>query len=626
MKEKNNLQKHFNVKEIKDPSFLRSLKYKELDILSNDIRDYIVDEVSKNGGHLSSNLGVVELTIALHRKFDFKKDKIIYDVGHQCYTHKILTGRSLEGLRHKGKVAGFQKICESEYDIYEAGHSSTSISAASGFALARDANKEKYDVIAFIGDSSIVSGMAFEALNYLGGRKEKVIIILNDNDMSISRPVGGLGKLFRKISVLKGYNKFKSGLSKILNTSKFGSWILDRLTNMKSWFKRHLVQINIFDNLGLKYIGPIDGHNIKALEKALDRAKKMPSSVVVHVNTTKGKGYKYSEKDRDGSWHGVNPFDKETGKPLNVDENKITWSRVYANLLDDELNNRQYAYLISPATIKGAELDDIFKKYTSRCIDTGICEEHAVTLASGLSANHKHPIVSIYSTFMQRAFDQISHDIARMNLNSTFLVDRSGLVGLDGDTHQGIYDEAFLLSTPNTTVSMASNPNIAKNLLIESFNCHGPFFIRYPRGMVDKHYDNVSYPLLYGKWIVDINNSSNNVVIGFGPIYEEVKDKILKENLNVTLVNAVYQSPMDEELIIKLINKKKIFVFDAYGTREGFSNKLLDKLNSLGYKGEYKSYAIGLEFVKQATVNEQLFDYELTSDQIVDNIKKYINN
>ena len=624
MKKDKNTPLHHNVSEIKSPSFLRELDYKQLNVLAEDIREYIVDNVSKSGGHLSSNLGVVELTIALHRVFDFTKDKLIFDVGHQAYTHKVLTGRSLENLRHKGCTAGFQKIDESIYDVYEAGHSSTSISAAAGFATARDANHEKYDVVAFIGDSSIVSGMSFEALNFLGGRNEKVIIILNDNDMSISKPVGGFAKLFRKVSSAKGYNRLKRSLSASLSKTKFGRWIAKGLSGIKGWLKRHLIKINLFDNLGLSYIGPIDGHNIKELEKALKAAKKTNHSVVVHVNTLKGKGYKYAEGDKDGSWHGVGPFDKETGLALNKAEDKISWSKLYADLVDEEMDKRKYSFVISPATIKGSELDEVFYRYKDRAIDVGICEEHAVTYASGLAMNGKHPIVSIYSTFMQRAFDQISHDVARLSANVTFLVDRSGLVGLDGSTHQGIYDESFLLGTPNVSVTMASNPNIAKNLLIESFNCHGPFFIRYPRSMVNKDYKNVSYPLLYGKWIYDIDNHSDNVVIGFGPIYEEVKKLILDKKLDVDLINAVYQNPMDKDIIYKISNKKRIFVFDAYGTKEGFANKLLNALNDLDYKGEYKSVAIDLKFVKHSTLDEQFRKFGLAPDQLVDSIEKYI--
>lgn len=623
-KDKNELV-HYNVSDIKSPDFLHDLDYKQLKVLCGDIRDYIVDNVSQSGGHLSSNLGVVELTVALHRVFDFNKDKIVFDVGHQAYTHKILTGRSLQDLRHKDKTSGFQKMDESPFDHYEAGHSSTSISAAAGFAIARDANHEDYNVVAFIGDSSIASGMAFEALNFLGGRKEKVIIILNDNDMSISRPTGGLSKIFRHISSTKNYNSFKSWLAKVLSKTKFGRKILKGLTRFKTWVKRHVLRMNVFDNIGLSYIGPIYGHDIKALEKALKQAKNKNKSVVVHVNTVKGKGYKYSENDKDGSWHGVGPFDKETGLPINKKENMMSWSKCYANIVDEVLNDRKYAYLISPATIKGGEIDEVFEKYSDRCIDVGICEEHAVTFASGLAVSGKHPIVSIYSTFMQRAFDQISHDIARMNLNATFLVDRSGLVGLDGETHQGIYDESFLLGTPNVTVSMASTASIAKSLVLESLNCHGPFFIRYPRVMLEKQDNVLSYPLLYGKWIKDISSNKKISVVGFGPIYEEVKTLIKDKKLDINLINAIYQNPMDENMVLDLSKQDKVFVFNAYGTKEGFSNKLLDKLIALGFKGEYKEYSVGLEFVKQATINEQLERFELTPNQIIDNIIKFIN-
>jgi len=388
------------LKDIKSPEFLNDLKYAELDILANKIRQEIIAKTSQYGGHLSSNLGVVEITIALHRMFNFKHDKLIFDVGHQSYTHKILTGRSLEYLRNRNGVSGFQKICESYYDCFEAGHSSTSLSAAQGFALNRDAKGEKYDVVAVIGDASVVNGLAFEALNNISHNKNKVIIILNDNEMSISRPTGGMGKFFSKISTASSYNRLKSSFT----------------SRVKNAIKRKLVPTTYFDNMGFQYIGCIDGHNIKALEKAIVRAKRTPRSVVLHVSTIKGKGYKYAENDTTGYWHGVTPFEIETGKPKNLHPESLSWSHLYSNLLAELMAKRNDIVIISPATVKGSGLEDLFASYPSRTFDVGIAEGHAVTLASGLAVAGTHPIVSIYSTFLQRAFDQIIHDIARMNL------------------------------------------------------------------------------------------------------------------------------------------------------------------------------------------------------------------
>ncbi|MDD4006269.1 MAG: 1-deoxy-D-xylulose-5-phosphate synthase, partial [Bacilli bacterium] len=417
------------LKDIKSPEFLNDLKYAELDILANKIRQEIIAKTSQYGGHLSSNLGVVEITIALHRMFNFKHDKLIFDVGHQSYTHKILTGRSLEYLRNRNGVSGFQKICESYYDCFEAGHSSTSLSAAQGFALNRDAKGEKYDVVAVIGDASVVNGLAFEALNNISHNKNKVIIILNDNEMSISRPTGGMGKFFSKISTASGYNRLKSSYKRFMFTTRFGHGIYNFTSRVKNAIKRKLVPTTYFDNMGFQYIGCIDGHNIKALEKAITRAKRTPRSVVLHVSTIKGKGYKYAENDTTGYWHGVTPFEIETGKPKNLHPELLSWSHLYSDLLAELMAKRNDIVIISPATVKGSGLEDLFASYPSRTFDVGIAEGHAVTLASGLAVAGTHPIVSIYSTFLQRAFDQIIHDIARMNLNVTFLIDRSGLVG-----------------------------------------------------------------------------------------------------------------------------------------------------------------------------------------------------
>jgi 1-deoxy-D-xylulose-5-phosphate synthase len=468
-----------DIRDIKGPEFLKELNYRSLDLLSEKIRREIIDKTSKYGGHLSSNLGVVEITIALHRMFNFKHDKLIFDVGHQSYTHKILTGRSLEYLRNRNGVSGFQKICESYYDCFEAGHSSTSLSAAQGFALNRDARGEKYDVVAVIGDGSIVNGLAFEALNNISHNNNKVIIILNDNEMSISRPTGGMGKFFAKISTASGYTNFKISYRRFMFKTRMGHALYNFTSRIKNAIKQKLVPTTYFDDMGFQYIGCIDGHNIKALEKAIARAKRTPKSVVLHVATVKGKGYRYAENDTTGYWHGVTPFEIESGKPKNLHPEELSWSHLFSDLLTALMAERNDLVIISPATVKGSGLEDLFSTYPKRTFDVGIAEGHALTLASGLAVAGTHPIVSIYSTFMQRAFDQIIHDIARMNLNITFLVDRSGLVGLDGETHQGIYDESFLLSTPNTVVTMPSSDKEAKYLLNESLKQHGPFFIRY---------------------------------------------------------------------------------------------------------------------------------------------------
>ncbi len=612
-----------DIRDIKGPDFLRELNYSSLDALSFKIRQEIIEKTAKYGGHLSSNLGVVEITIALHRMFNFKHDKLIFDVGHQSYTHKILTGRSLEYLRSRNGVSGFQKICESYYDCFEAGHSSTSLSAAQGFALNRDAKGENYDVVAVIGDGSIVNGLAFEALNNISHNNNKVIIILNDNEMSISRPTGGMGKFFAKISTASGYNRFKMSYKRFMFKTRLGHGIYNFTSRVKNAIKRKLVPTTYFDNMGFQYIGCIDGHNIKALERAIIRAKRTPKSVVLHVSTIKGKGYKYAENDTTGYWHGVTPFEIETGKPINLHPEELSWSHLFSDLLTGLMAERNDLVIISPATVKGSGLEDLFSAYPKRTFDVGIAEGHALTLASGLAVAGTHPIVSVYSTFMQRAFDQIIHDIARMNLNITFLVDRSGLVGLDGETHQGIYDESFLLNTPNTVVTMPSSDEEAKYLLYESLKQHGPFFIRYPRDLLKKNHLIKEANHQFGKWIMEREAKEKRVaIIAVGQLLRSLKELIMVDELDVTLVNAVFLKPHDHEMLKLLSQYETIVIYDAYATEWGFASYLKTKLSDLSYKGNIKTFAVPDVFVTQAKISEQLEQFGLLPKQVYGEIKK----
>ena len=614
-----------DIRDIKGPEFLKELNYRSLDLLSEKIRREIIDKTSKYGGHLSSNLGVVEITIALHRMFNFKHDKLIFDVGHQSYTHKILTGRSLEYLRNRNGVSGFQKICESYYDCFEAGHSSTSLSAAQGFALNRDARGEKYDVVAVIGDGSIVNGLAFEALNNISHNNNKVIIILNDNEMSISRPTGGMGRFFAKISTASGYTNFKISYRRFMFKTRMGHALYNFTSRIKNAIKQKLVPTTYFDDMGFQYIGCIDGHNIKALEKAIARAKRTPKSVVLHVATVKGKGYRYAENDTTGYWHGVTPFEIESGKPKNLHPEELSWSHLFSDLLTALMAERNDLVIISPATVKGSGLEDLFSTYPKRTFDVGIAEGHALTLASGLAVAGTHPIVSIYSTFMQRAFDQIIHDIARMNLNITFLVDRSGLVGLDGETHQGIYDESFLLSTPNTVVTMPSSDKEAKYLLNESLKQHGPFFIRYPRDLLKKNHLIQEENHQFGKWIMEcVANSKRVAVIAVGQLLRSLKELIIEADLDVTLVNALFLKPHDQEMLSSLSEYETIVIYDAYATEFGFASYLKTKLCEMSYKGQIKSFAIPDVFVTQAKISEQLEELGLLPKQVFEEIKKLL--
>ena len=600
--------KHFNIEEINSYEFLKSLSYKELNVLSGDIRNYIVDITARFGGHLSSNLGSVESTIALCRIFDFDKDKIIFDVGHQSYTYKILTGRSLEGLRTRTGPSGFQKLGESKYDHFECGHSSTSISVANGMAIARDIQKLDYDVIAYIGDGSIVNGLALEGLNMASQGNHKIIIVLNDNGMSISKSVGALSRFFRKLANSYVYNSSKSFLRKIL-----GKKISSFLGKIKDWFKRHLIKMNMFDEMGYAYIGPIDGHNIKAMEKALKKAKKFNKSVVVHIKTIKGKGYEPAEKDQSGEWHGVTQFNKaapETKQTLK----RISWSEAASFILQDFMEVHKNVVTIVPATEVGSYLSTIRSLYPDRFIDVGIAEEHAITMAGGLSINGNHPVISIYSTFLQRGYDEIIHDLARMNLPATFLIDRAGLVGEDGDTHQGLYDEAFLISIPNTIITMPRDTYQLRYLLEESLHHNAPFFIRYPKE--ESIGAGRGEDLEFGKWLFLNKNNNDSLIISVGPITVQLRNYLSSFPDKADLVQALFIKPLDLEALKASLSYKRIIIADIYATKNGFVKEVTNFLALNKYQGEIVIKSIDDVFVPHMSIDEQKEFFKVTLDDI----------
>ncbi|MGI6714339.1 MAG: 1-deoxy-D-xylulose-5-phosphate synthase [Bacilli bacterium] len=609
---------------IENPAFVKDLNYRELEKLASDLRTEIIAQTAKNGGHLSSNLGTVEATIALYRNFDFPKDKLLFDVGHQTYAQKILTGRSLENLRKKGGISGFQSLEESIYDQYEAGHSSTSIGAATGMAIARDLNKENYEIIAFIGDASIANGVAFESLNYLGRSHHKVIILLNDNDMSISAPVGGFAKIFRRLKLSNSYLRSKDAYRRILFKTRLGYHIYRFTWWLKDKFARLVLPLNFFEQLGFHYIGTIDGHDLKSLDKSLKKAKGLKRSVIVHLKTTKGKGYRYSEKDGDGDWHGVGIFDITTGKSRLNHQNRMSWSDLYADLAEFILKTNPDAVLITPATLKGSKLEHIFKRYCSRAIDVGIAEENAFLVAQGLALNHKYPIISVYSTFMQRSFDQIIHDLARMNLKVLILVDRAGLVGQDGPTHHGIFDSAFLQSVPNITMAMAKDEVEAKALIELAKDVPGPFFLRYPRACLSLPLTvNSQTKIALGKWDITLSSPKKKLaLISYGPLFKVLNEQLQKHDL--TLVNAIFQKPVDEKVLNSLLDYEQLLIIDAYGVKEGFTNRVVAYLTKQHYQGKVHVKAIPNQFIKHATLEEQMEEIGLTPKQIISFIEEII--
>ena len=582
---------------------LKSMSNSELSDLANSIRKYIIEKCAINGGHLASNLGVVELTIAIHKAFNLDQDKLLFDVGHQCYTHKILTGRSLDNLRKENGVDGFIKRKESIYDHFEAGHSSTTLSAAMGMALKRDLNNEHYEIISLIGDSSIANGLAMEALNNLNDFHHKIIIIINDNDMSISQPVGALHNMFQSIRLSSKYLKSKEKYRNFMHKNKFLEKIYEFTRVLKNSFKNFVLKNNLFEMFGCRYIGNVDGYDFKEMEEAFNKAKKLKQSVVIHVSTIKGKGYKLSEYGNVSSWHSVKPFDITSGKVLNsLKENEETWSHIYEELLDQELNKNKQAILINPSTLVGSELSPLFKKYKTQTFDVGIAEEHALMFGAGYGLTSSKAYISIYSTFLQRAYDQLNHDISRMNIPLTLLIDRAGLVGSDGETHQGIFDESLLMSLPNFVITMAKEKAEAQALFNLSKKINHPFAIRIPSGTTLK--DNSEINIAFGKWIIEKESNINNLaLISFGPKINSLLE-MFNDN-EITIINAIFQKPIDLEILNKLLNYKNIIVYDPYAIKDGFSYHLLAKLNELNYQGKVTICAIESSFIDKGTILEQ---------------------
>lgn len=617
-----------NLTDIKDPSFLKTLSVKEMEVLANDIRQFLIDSVSKTGGHLSSNLGIVETTIAAHYVFNSPKDKIFFDVGHQAYVHKILTGRAnqFDTLRQYQGLSGFQKRNESIHDAWEAGHSSTALSAAVGMAFARDLNHEDFHVIPVIGDGAIVGGESLEALNHLGASKTKVIIVLNDNQMSISQNVGGFGEFLSDIRTSHAYNATKSKYRQMMSHTSFTKQIYDISSQLKNKLKMRLIDSNIFGQFGVDYLGPIDGHDIEELIKAFNKAKEMPKSVVVHIFTQKGKGYSYAQEDKTGKWHGVEPFDVQTGQPLKKKEGQ-TWSEVIATSIYNQMAQNEDIVTITPAMISGSKLDSIFKTYPDRSFDVGIAEEHATTFAAGLSVAGKKPFLAIYSSFLQRAYDQINHDLARMNLNCLIGIDRAGLVGADGETHHGVFDLGILKPIPNTVIFQPSSKQEADWFINYAFKqTNGVHFIRYSRHIgLDSSIDLSKLDL--GKWIkMNENKDAKAILITYGDNVNIMQDLIAKHHLAVELINACFLKPMDEALLNEIASRNlPIFVYETDLKNCGLAKDITYYYNEHHLQVSIHSYGIEDHYVCQGSVDQLLAQEGLSPMNIIEEIERIID-
>ncbi len=569
-----------NVKDINDPKFLKDLNYKQLNDLALDIRSYLIDAISKTGGHLASNLGVVELTIALHRVFDSPNDKIFFDVGHQSYVHKILTGRAsqFDQLRQYHGLSGFQKRSESIHDVWEAGHSSTSLSAALGMCIARDLDGKDYCVVPVIGDGALSSGMSLEALNEIGEEKRRCVIIFNDNNMSISKNVGALSRSFTHLRSDKSYNQIKENMKRSLSRNEVGKVVLNGLTNFKDYFKESVIDYGIFKEFDIEYLGPVNGHNLKELIPALETAKKHDGPIVVHVITKKGKGYLPCEDDIDGIWHGIGPFNPATGKFLNsTPANCKSWSAIIADDVLKLADNNEDILCLTPAMIAGSKLEKFFTKYPFRSFDCGIAEEHAATFAASLALSGKRPFLAIYSSFLQRCYDQINHDICRMDLPVVIGIDRAGLVGNDGDTHHGVFDIGILRPIPNIILAQPKDAKEAGDMLFTAFANDHPFAIRYPRGSI-AYKETTMEKIEIGTWTKHGSiNDHKLIILTYGDDVDKITHKIEINKLPIMVINCRFFKPIDAKMLEKIAKENvKILIYETDMLAGGLSSAILE--------------------------------------------------
>lgn len=554
------------IKKIENPRFLKQLNIDELNQLSQDIRDFLIENISKTGGHFSSNLGIVELTVALHYVFDSPKDKFLFDVGHQAYVHKILTGRApmFNKLKKYGGMCGFQNRHESIYDPWEAGHSSTTISGATGLAIARDLKKENFEVISIIGDAALMSGESLEALNFLGAIDTKVIVILNDNNMSISRNVGGLSNFLSDVRMSYKYNQAKSNYTEILSQTAFGQKIFDVTKRVKDKVKRKILLDTPFSQFDLDYIGPVDGHNIEELIRALETVKNLDHSVVLHVLTKKGKGYEPAEKDRSGVYHSVGAFDIVKGIQPVLDKEKHSWSQSVSDHVEYLMNKHDDICVITPAMITGSCLQKIFKNYPDRSFDVGIAEEHAMTLAAGLSQGKEFPFLSVYSSFFQRAYDQLNHDIARMNLPCLIGIDRAGLVGGDGATHHGVFDIGLIAPIPGVIIMAPKDEEEAQKMINTAYqNKDHPYVMRYSKNKVIDTHQHTDETIKVGQWeiIKEMEDAAINVVT-YGDNVLAVLKMAETDHLPINIINARFIKPIDKDMLERM-SDKPIIVYET---------------------------------------------------------------
>lgn len=594
------------LEKIQKENDIKKLDRKQLPILAKEIRHFLIENISRTGGHLASNLGVVELTMALHLMFCLPQDRMIWDVGHQSYTHKILTGRKdgFEKLRTYGGMSGFPKRKESDCDAFDTGHSSTSISAGIGYVKARELLDEENYVISIIGDGALTGGMAYEALNNASQLDSNFIIVLNDNRMSISENVGGMSKYLDGLRTANAYTGLKREVEHALNKVPVaGRRMVHQIKKTKNSIKQLFVPGMFFEDMGITYLGPVDGHDVKALCRAFQEAKKMNQAVLVHVLTKKGKGYRPAEK-APSRYHGTGPFDIRTGKVLEK-KDKPSYTDIFGKVLYDEAAKDKRIAAVTAAMADGTGLASFRRRYPKRFFDVGIAEGHAVTFCAGLAAGGMKPVFAVYSSFLQRGFDQLIHDVCLQNLPVLFAVDRAGLVGSDGETHQGIFDLSFLSMIPNMTVMSPKNGTELADMVRFALKLDSPCAIRYPRGEAYDGYKEFSSPVIYGKseWIYE---EEDIVLISVGHMFEtcaNVREKLKEIGYNCSLVNARFIKPLDEEMLQKAAKDHRLLVTVEENVKNGgFGQHVAAWLNATEANTSLLSIAVPDAYIEHGNV------------------------
>ncbi len=612
------------LKKIKRTNDIKKLSLAEQKELAREIRDYLLEVVSKNGGHLASNLGIVELTIALESVFDVNYDKIIWDVGHQCYVHKILNGRkdSFSSLRKFGGISGFPKVSESKSDAFDTGHSSTSISAAMGYAIARDLQNQNYHVIAVIGDGALTGGMAMEALNHAGSSGTNIIVVLNDNEMSISKNIGGMNELLTKLRIRKKYTESnKVGKNLVQHIPVLGTHLVHGVSKLKSGIKQLILPGMYFEDIGFRYLGPVDGHNLAELEDLFNKAKELDGPTLIHVITKKGKGYRFAEENPD-RFHGVSQFDVNTGEAVKF--KTCDYSKVFGDKLVSLAKHNRRIVAITAAMKDGTGLSSFAEQFPNRFFDVGIAEQHALTFAAGLARAGMLPFVPLYSSFYQRGYDQVIHDICLQNLHVVMCVDRAGIVGNDGATHQGMFDLSFFRLIPNITIMAPRDFQTLRDMMSFAVIYSGPIVIRYPRGGEEK----IPYsPIKIERGVAEVLQKGENLtIVTLGNSVSKgisLAQKLEKDGVSSEIIDCRFLKPFDQKTILKSLAKTKKFVVIEDGTIVGGLCSTMKELlvdSHVSYPGLYFAYPD--QFIEHGSVVELEKKYGQDLSTIYKSVKK----